>query len=371
MNPRFAGRPIALLLCVLALEASVRIPRLSAVEPHKANPDLKLGTVTILGPTSCPEGAATGASCKSARVSCSGLPDLDATLGLTRPSGTAKGTIVLVSGGPGTAFFNSGFADPYVSNGFNVVQLAWASAWESANGAGVKDAACRPASIFKYAFTQVQRQSRTGGFCGQGSSGGGAALAYSLSEYGMWNYFDYVMIAAGPGVSRMDYGCDPSLYIGGPRDLCPLLTSAPFAYPSGGKINGYEGTTTCAKPDPLASDIDKWTADSTVSDGATYNYPQTAMSWFFCVTPSTLNESTGQGTFLIEKVIPKNTPPDVNCYSGVCQGEAVWTDPTAFSMALSEMLSQCVTNHCGLKKSPERSQGRPLSVYDSQFAVSV
>jgi len=279
------------------------------------------------------------------RVSCTGLPDLDATLALTRPSGTAKGTIILVSGGPGTVFFNDGFADPYVQDGFNVVQMAWASSWETADGAGVKSAACRPASIFKYAFTTVHHQSRTAGFCGQGSSGGGAALAYSLAQYGMANYFDYLVIGAGPGVARMDYGCDPPLYTGGPRNLCPLLTSAPFAYPTGGLVNGWENTTTCAKPNPLSSDIDRWAADSIVSAGASYTYPNTAMSWFFCVTPTTVNESTGQGSFLIEKVVPKNSPPDVNCYSGVCQDEAVWGDPSAFNTTLSEMLSQCVPNH--------------------------
>lgn len=55
--------------------------------------------------------------------------------------------------------------------------------------------------------------------------------------------------------------------------------------------------------------------------------------------------STGQGTFLIDQVIPKNAPPDVNCYSGTCQSEAVWQDPAAFSTTESEMLAECVPNH--------------------------
>ncbi len=345
MNPRFARQPIALAFFVLMLLAPGTIPLSNAVEPPPGRPDLPTGTVTVLGPTSCPAGAATGAGCKSVRVSCAGLPDLDATLGVARPSGTVSGTIILVNGGPGTTFLNDGFADTYVNDGFNVVQLAWASDWASANDAGVKSAACRPASIFKYAFDVVQQRSRTIGFCGQGISGGGAALAYALAEYGMSNYFDYVALAASPGVSRMDYGCDPSLYTGGPRNLCPLLTNAPFAYPSGRKIDGWEGTTTCAKPNPLPSDIDRWTTDSIVTTGATYNYPHTAMSWFFCATPGSITETTGQGSFLTDQVVPLNTPPDANCYSGSCQGENPWTDKTAFNTTLNEMLSMCVPNH--------------------------
>jgi hypothetical protein len=69
------------------------------------------------------------------------------------------------------------------------------------------------------------------------------------------------------------------------------------------------------------------------------------MSWYFCVTPPQSNGNAGQGTFLIDEVVPKNAPPDVNCYTGTCQGESVWKDPSAFSTTVSEMLGQCVPNH--------------------------
>ena len=57
-----------------------------------------------------------------------------------------------------------------------------------------------------------------------------------------------------------------------------------------------------------------------------------------------VNNSTGEGKFLIDQVIPKN-PADVNCYSGVCKGEAVWQDKAAFNTTHTQMLSQCVGNH--------------------------
>jgi hypothetical protein len=142
----------------------------------------------------------------------------------------------------------------------------------------------------------------------------------------------------------MDYGCDKSLYTGPALNLCSQLTNAPYVYFAGGKVNGWENTTTCDGKNPPQADIDKWAADSIVSAGANYSYPKTSMSWFSCVTPP-VNNSTGQGKFLIDKVVPKNSPPDINCYSGICQGEAVWQDPAAFNATQTEMLAKCIPNH--------------------------
>jgi len=308
---------------------------------------LPLGKVRVLNPTvPCPTGAATGANCEEITVSCTGLPPLTATLGVALPTAPLIGTIILHAGGPGTKFLDSGFPATYLADGFNVVQIAWASDWAGATGRGVKSAACRPATVFDYVFKVVQGSSPSIGFCGQGASGGGAALGYSLAYYGLFDEFDYVVIAAGPSVSKMDYGCDPPLYTGPPRNLCPLLTDAPFAYSAGdaSKVNTWEGTTTCGTSNPPPRDIITWERDSVVSPDGNYTYPQTAMSWFFCVRQP-VNESTGQGSFLIDQVMPKNFPPDVNCYNDGCQGEGVWQNKDAFNATVNEMLMQCQANH--------------------------
>jgi hypothetical protein len=332
------------ILFALLITASAAGQEAADAAPDATPTVLSLGTVTPLGSSTCLSGATKGALCTSVRVSCAGIPDLDATLAEASPQGTIKGTIVLVSGGGGTALFNSGFANKYLADGFRVAQLAWVSDWEDTGGVGLKSSACRPSTLFQYLFTTLHASSRTAGFCGQGSSGGGAALAFSLADYGLSSYFDYVVIAAGPGVARMDYGCDKALYTGPSLNLCSQLTNAPYAFFAGGKVNVWENTTTCDGKNPPQADIDKWAADSIVSTGANYSYPKTSMSWFSCVTPP-VNNSTGQGKFLIDKVVPKNFPPDINCYSGICQGEAVWQDPTAFSTTQSEMLAKCVPNH--------------------------
>jgi hypothetical protein len=332
------------LFIILMTLFMVLVPASALADPTVGSSNsLQTGKVTSLGKTDCPVGAAAGATCIAIDVSCSGIPDLTATVATANPSGTAKGTIILMSGNTGTTLFNSGFASPYLKGGFRVVQLAWASDWEDTGGVGLKSAACRPATFFLWVFNGAHKGSRTAGFCAQGNSGGGIEVAYSLAEYGLADYFDYLVLSSGPGFARIDYGCDPPLYTGGPLNLCPLLQNAPYAFTKGMQVDKYEGTNSCATSNPPQSDINKWAADSIISDGATYSYPKTDMSWYFCTTPPVIN-STGEGEFYISQVTPKS-PADVNCYSGFCQGEGVWQDPNAFSMTQSEMLSKCVPNH--------------------------
>jgi len=343
MKPAPVLRSHRFLLTALLLAGFTTVPAFGQASERRPNV-LQVGTVTVLGSATCPGGATKGATCTSVNVACPGIPDLTATLSQALPTGTAKGTIIMLSGSGGTTFFNSGFGSAYIGDGFRVVQLAWTTDWEDTGGVGLKSASCRGATVFKYVFDNVQGKDRTTGFCAQGTSGGGAAIAYSLTQYGLANFFDYVVIAAGPGVARMDYGCDKALYTGGPLNLCSEITDAPYTYFSGGKVNSWENTTTCGAKSPLSSDIKKWAADSIVAPGANFTYPKTAMSWYFCATPP-VNNSTGEGKFLINRVIPKNNPPDVSCYSGVCQGEAVWQDANAFNATQNEMIAQCVPNH--------------------------
>ncbi|HEV2424514.1 MAG TPA: hypothetical protein VGZ29_06785 [Terriglobia bacterium] len=151
----------------------------AASRPDGGQDVLGLGTVKVIGPVKCPPGGTTGTTCTEITVSCPDanggpdLPNLDAILGVSYPTGPTVGTVILLSGGKGTDFLNNGFPYDYVNNGFQVVQLAWASDWADANHAGVKSAACRPSTVFQYVFNTVHGGSRTKAFCGQGLSGGG------------------------------------------------------------------------------------------------------------------------------------------------------------------------------------------------------
>jgi hypothetical protein len=311
---------------------------------------LPLGTVTVTAPSvTCTGNPGAGSTCMTISVSCPGIADIDATVAVAEPTGTPIGTIVAHAGGAGTGYFNgssagAGFTASYTANHFRFVQIAWASDWAQ-SGVGIKEAACRPATAFHWMFEQIHGGSHTSPFCGTGSSGGSAAIMNSMAHYGLEETFDYLVVAAGPAPARIDYGCEPSLYTGPALNLCPLLTNAPYAYVPGvaSIADSWEGTSTCGQTSPPAANVAKWASDSVWSPGGDYDYPQTGISYWFCVT--TPNETTGQGKFLIDQLHPKNDPLDVHCYSGICQSEQVFEDPTAFSDAVSEMTTNCVPNH--------------------------
>lgn len=166
---------------------------LQAQPADRHDPHLALGTVSVLGNITCLPGATKGASCVSIQVSCPNVPALKATIAIATPAGSAAGTIVLLSGNAGTALYNSGFATPYLSHGFRIVQVGWTSDWQDTGGVGLKSAGCRPATVFQWIFNGVHGGSRTTGFCAQGISGGGIQLAYSLAEYGLADYFDSLL----------------------------------------------------------------------------------------------------------------------------------------------------------------------------------
>jgi hypothetical protein len=321
----------------------------------EAGPALPLGTLSVTDPSAtCTGSPGEGATCMTVSVSCPGISTIDATIAVIEPSGgSPAGTIVAHAGGAGTGYFNGGpegkgFAAAYTAKSFRFVQIAWANDWASGVGS-IKSAACRPATAFQWIFDNVHGKSTTKGFCGTGTSGGSAALSYSLAAYGMKSVWDYMLLGAGPAPARIDYGCDPSLYKGPARDLCAGLPSAPFAYVPGVATiaDGWEGTSSCGKP-ASSSDIAKWSADSVAAPGADFDYPQTGASFWFCLT--TPNETTGQGTFLIDQLHTQSGTPDVHCYGGSpapspCQNEYVFEDPNAFNAAVDDMTTKCVPNH--------------------------
>jgi hypothetical protein len=106
-------------------------------------------------------------------------------------------------------------------------------------------------------------------------------------------------------------------------------------------VNSIEGTTSCGSDAGASSaEIAKWAADSVVSPGASYDYPLTPLSFWYC--SNSPNETTGLGSFLTEQVTSSAT---VTCAGGACLGEPVWTDPTNFANMVSDMVAGCVPRH--------------------------
>ena len=194
---------------------------------------LPIGTATSAPLATCPGDAYTGATCMTVTVSCSGIADDTATLAITQPGGTAVGTVLLMAGGGGTKFFNIPEISGLLAANFRIVEIEWESAWPQATPASALRGACRAGTLSQWIYDNVHggaEAAKTTGFCGLGLSGGGAFFTYSVAHYGRKSIYDYLEIMSGPSVAKLDFGCDPSLYDGGPRYVCPDLPNAPFAF---------------------------------------------------------------------------------------------------------------------------------------------
>jgi hypothetical protein len=306
---------------------------------------LPLGTVTAK-PVACSAQAQPGASCQTLAIDCGGATVDNAEIAVSLPAGTPVATMTLHNGGNGEGYWGTGDLVPELgAANFRVVQLKWQNDWQ-VPGVGALHSGCLPATAYKWIHDNVHT---AGGFCGGGISGGGASLGYSLSAYGLGSIFDYAMIVSGPAVSEMDAGCDVADYTGPEPAFCPEIPSPVTALPT--VINSIESTSTCSCTTPncvLASDKATWHADSIVSDGRAYAYPQTTMSFWFCGN-GTRNGSLGGGAFYYDAVhaVPGNDV-SIHCYTGAssaCTGEAVFSDKNAEADAVSAVVAGCVAHH--------------------------
>ncbi|HUJ59704.1 MAG TPA: hypothetical protein VLX92_14465 [Kofleriaceae bacterium] len=319
--------------------------------PVDAPPGLPLGTV-VATPMTCDPNAQAGATCTQLAVTCGGTT-LDGYIAVSSPAGAAIGTITLHDGGAGTGYFGSGstgLVASFVARGYRVVQLAWSATWQ-VSGLGARHAACLPATAYRWIYDNVHAVGTSQAFCGAGTSGGGATLGYALSAYGLDTIFDYAMIISGPAVAKMDVGCDVADYTGPAPAFCPEIPDPVTPLPAGA-IDSIESTKTCSCTTPGCVDPAEktiWAADSIVTAGASYAYPHTEMSFWFCGNQTPPNGSSGGGAFYYDAV-SKTAGNDVSihCYTGTgspCSGEQVFEDPKALSDAIAAMTAGCTPRH--------------------------
>jgi hypothetical protein len=342
------------------------------------NAELSLGTVTA-GSTKCDNGAAPGAACMSVAVTCYASSEPTALTGqvaISLPSGAPKGTITTHNGGAGTAYDGvmapADFASAYTAAGYRFVQIKWDSSWQVGE-LGNTHSACYVATLYDWIFKNIHKSDRSAGFCGQGTSGGSASLAYSMTQYNLDTEFDYTMLVAGPAVTRLDLGCDISSWNGKQPSpaMCPSsLPAVVFPLPESA-INGMEDTKTCdCSPQPscvASSDLTKWIDDSVVTSTAKYSYPNTGVSFFMCGNwPAKENEGGVEtrdagvtngstlGAYYYAALTGSGvTQTAAHCFGGPggpnssCQGEDIFNDTNAFNDAVTTMTSECTPRHKG------------------------
>jgi hypothetical protein len=303
-----------------------------------------LGTVTNVHTVAC-NGAPTGSTCRQVTVTgCPGIAteSIDAVVAVRPAMGTLRGTVVHFKGGGGEGF--QGSDQNYEAAGFRNVYISWLTDWELTQSAGIKTAACRPATILQWVFTEptLHNSSRTLGFCGEGFSGGSGQLGYALAHYGMGGVLDYVNELSGPPFSRIDIGCNgdapPTSTVCGVADTTRLPSS----------LNAWENIQSplmCGSHNVPATELARWKSDS-IAVGGVYNYPQTQVQFFGCTFQATAVTVMGNAYFNLISQTEGGDPnlAQYHCYfqSDGCQGEGLGT---GMSDAKQALIANCVPRH--------------------------
>ena len=216
------------------------------------------------GPQSCPTSSVNYGSnyggqgtCFQLAITCPGAGDLSAYLKVNTPPGTPTGTVLLGTGTGGSGLYDDPNAGGYedgssvvqslLNNGYNTVQVSFGAPFD--NGAqphgwltgpgGVRRLACRYATVADWVYHNptIINSSVTATtskpMCATGNSGGSAAIAYAVYEYGLAPEFTMIEPTSGPVMSRIDQGCSSSC-ASLPASICPSSNNvANMCYESG------------------------------------------------------------------------------------------------------------------------------------------
>jgi hypothetical protein len=371
---------------------------LCAASAHAQTQPLPLGTITnIVNNINCTvnnSNPLSQATCYALTVDCSNvdpnLLPLVGTIAVSTPA-SPKGTIFIQGGGSGNVYFNEGsggssYAASYYTDGYQVVQIAWASEWQGnyATGTALEPllyAACRPATVLEHVNAHFHT---TGGMCAQGHSAGSAAMAYSLAMYDSYSYLDNVVLTSGPVYSNVQEGCqDPNVVTS--VTICPpTLNNGCDTQDSWTDFPQYVNTvltgdtvsaaqavagytipgSNCNNWMPSLGDTTnaqnmEWNRMSITNALAVYDYPDTTIRAFLCGPPTgdnPQNNSAAQGWLFYQNVIAPGVPPNflVHRIDNCTGDEMIWgigsTDngeggASGFTVSVDDMETYCVNNH--------------------------
>jgi len=240
--------------------------------------------------TSCPTSqVGIGGTCYKVTVTCPDVDPINPLVKVTSPSGTSKGTVVMMVGGgadalyedPAIFTYGSVTVNTLVQAGFTTAQIAFETppAGFLTGPGGPRKLACRPATLSQWIHDNVAPPSTA--FCGTGNSGGSGALAYALGHYNLSQTFDMVELTSGPVFSRIDHGCE--------------CNQAPLTSSCSGSVTECYGTNAQMFIDPAYTNSDcsnaetthdtanstLWLNDSLLSSDATLSFPHTTVHFVF------------------------------------------------------------------------------------------
>jgi hypothetical protein len=347
------------------------IPRLAEAQ----TPSLPLGAVIDVNALpSCPIIFGHGTNCFTATVSCPGTLDLPVTYGIKDAVGKSRGTIVLFSGGDGTATFGvqTDYMAAYSGAGFQSVAVVWDTMWESTGLIpNLKSAACRPATLLNFFHQSLYRG---GGMCAHGVSAGSAAVAYSLANYGSADYLDNVELLAGPVFSDISEGCNhrsPKMTVCGSG--CKTGKPSEGGWPDAPQYDGSAsalvdhasgstGSNSCKSGTVSGAQLSAW-KNMSIVDGlgdSTFQYPQTGMAGWLCSNTSIhcqgaacQNNSSAEGQIFYKNISAPTAPYAVyrvdHCIGEEGLNTGVLPPPnqnlTGFAAISADMIKNCTLRH--------------------------
>jgi hypothetical protein len=193
------------------------------------------------GPQSCPAstfdyGSNFGGqgTCFQLAISCPLVANFSAYLKVNTPPAAPVGTVLFGVGTGGSGLYDdpsaggfdngSDVVNSLLTSGYNTVQVSFGAPFDSGSTprgwltgpGGVRRLACRYATVADWlyknpAVINPNNTSATNSapMCATGNSGGSAAIAYAVYEYGLDTKFKMIEPTSGPVMTRIDLGCSP------------------------------------------------------------------------------------------------------------------------------------------------------------------
>lgn len=289
---------------------------------------------------SCPTGGLPNGTCFQLHISCPGVADFSAYLKVYNPAGTLLGTVLFGVGTGGSGLYedpNTGYADgsttvgTILDAGFNTVQVSFGApfdqgstprGWLTGPG-GVRRLACRYATVADWVYNHPTlinpsvTATTSAPMCATGNSGGSAAIAYGVYEYGLDSELAMIEPTSGPVMSRIDQGCSPCS-VSAQSNVCKGSSNNPdLCYESADASiidEAYQGAgatspTPCTdalngNPGPNAANL--FLSDSILYGGA-ISIPNTIMNQLFADEDT--SNAVPQGTLWEGLVTPSASSP--------------------------------------------------------------
>lgn len=362
----FPSSPTVTITATSAADSSATKSTTVTVQPNDP-----LGTVNSYSPLSSCAGSLPNGSCYSLAVSCPGAADISAYLKVLTPQAAPIGTVLFGIGTGGSGLYDDpnsgGYTDgsnvvqSILLTGYNTVQVSFGAPFNSnqPNGwlqgpGGVRRLACRYATVADWVYNHPTvinpnvTVTNSAPMCATGNSGGSAAIAYAVYEYGLNFEFAMVEPTSGPVMSRLDQGCSPcSSSVTGPvcgssnthPDLCYEAADAAIideAYSSTTSQNPPPGPCTNAlNGSPASNASAQFLSDSILYNGInTVPISHTAIKQLF--GDDDTSNAVPQGMIWNGLISPT---PALQCLAGVQHD--LPSDQAGATQIVSDITSAC------------------------------